>query len=259
MKATPSKIDETTAIREEEMAEARQSLANPSYFCMTPTTVSLSPEARAALKGRKAALLLGNKWNTGAAIMIRFLEGDPQLQRRVRDAALMWVARGAANLQLRFVENGPTNIRIAFQAGAGSWSYIGTMCMEIPEPQATMNFGWLTPASDDATLLSVVLHEFGHAIGLIHEHQNPEHAIRWNREAVIRDLSGPPNNWDEATIQSNIFDAYDRAKVAATPVDALSIMMYPIPRSWTLDGFSTGFNASLSENDRRLISQQYPL
>jgi hypothetical protein len=45
---------------------------------------------------------------------------------------------------------------------------------------------------DDAACV----HEFGHALGLIHEHQNPNRAIQWNRDAVINDLQGPPNNWD---------------------------------------------------------------
>jgi hypothetical protein len=68
----------------------------------------------------------------------------------------------------------------------------------------------------------------------------------------------PPNNWDLATIRSNIFDHYDPAKVLATRVDARSIMMYPIPRAWTLDGFSSGLNARLSRRDRSFIRQAYP-
>ncbi len=97
----------------------------------------------------------------------------------------------------------------------------------------------------------------GHAIGLIHEHQNPLHAIHWNKAAVRHDLSGPPNNWDDATIQHNMFDRYDPAKVTATKVDRKSIMMYPIPQTWTVDGFSSGLNATLSSGDKRLIKKVY--
>ena len=52
----------------------------------------------------------------------------------------------------------------------------------------------------------MILHEFGHALGLIHEHQNPIQAIDWNKPAVIADLSGPPNNWDRDTIEHNMFE-----------------------------------------------------
>lgn len=37
----------------------------------------------------------------------------------------------------------------------------------------------------------LVPHEFGHAVGLIHEHQNPEGGVPWSRDAVVADLSGP--------------------------------------------------------------------
>jgi hypothetical protein len=46
--------------------------------------------------------------------------------------------------------------------------------------------------------------------------------------------------------------------VTATNVDALSIMMYPIPKSWTLDGFSADMNGDLSANDKKLIHKVYP-
>ena len=134
----------------------------------------------------------------------------------------------------------------------------GTMCRNIAEPNPTMNYGWLTPASEETELRRVVLHEFGHAIGLIHEHQNPKGGIKWNKAAVINDLSGPPNNWDAATIENNMFRYYPPRDVVATSVDPLSIMMYPIPKSWTVDGFSAGLNGELSPNDKTLVRSAYP-
>jgi len=230
--------------------------SNPSRYCFALTQGNLSPAAQASLGQRRAALLKGAQWQTGDKISIRFLEGAPELQARVRAVASEWMK--VANLLFEFVTTGPTDIRIAFAQGNGSWSYMGTMCRQIPEPQPTMNFGWLTPASDDAELRRVVLHEFGHAVGLIHEHQNPKHAIQWNKPAVIHDLSGPPNNWDAATIENNMFRFYAPDEVSATAVDSTSIMMYPIPASWTLDNFSAGLNGELSEEDKSLVSSLYP-
>ena len=205
----------------------------------------------------KAALLNGARWNLNDTIRIRFLEGDKSLQQRVRAVAEEWIAPGMANLTFNWVDSGPAEIRIAFQQGKGSWSYLGTVCRQILEPEATMNYGWLTPASGEAELRRVVLHEFGHALGLIHEHQNPDGGIEWNEPAVIADLSGPPNKWNLATIRSNVLDHYPKTQVTASPVDKLSIMMYPIPKAWTLDGFSAGLNGELSQEDVKFIKDNY--
>ena len=223
-------------------------------FCLTPDT--LPAEDRARLAQRRAAFLKGARWQTGDQITIRFLDGDPALRKRVRDVASEWMK--VANLNFVFVNQGPTDIRIAFTQGNGSWSYIGTTCRSIAEPLPTMNYGWLTPGSSDQVLRSVVLHEFGHAIGLIHEHQNPKHAIQWNKPAVIHDLSGPPNSWNEAQIETNMFRFYSLNEVDATDVDPVSIMMYSVPKAWTLDGFSSGFNSELSDTDKTKAKNFYP-
>jgi serralysin len=216
---------------------------------------------KAALGRSKAALLNEFKWQPGTRIRVRFLEGAPDLRARVRAVAEEWTGPGMANLRFQFLDEsdaGDADIRIGFVQGDGSWSYLGTVCQQIPASEQTMNYGWLTPDSDDDELHRVVTHEFGHALGLIHEHQNPDKPISWNRDAVIADLSGPPNNWDPETIENNIFKRYDQTEVATTPTDPDSIMMYPIPATWTTDGFSVGLNTNLSDADRRFIAGAYP-
>ncbi|MGV6875321.1 M12 family metallopeptidase [Pseudochelatococcus sp. B33] len=230
---------------------------NENRFCVCLTLGDLPETDRQRLAGHKAALLNSARWEPGDVISVRFLEGSEALRERVIAAASEWTKH--ANLTLDFRDQGPTAIRIAFQQGRGSWSYLGTMCLQIPEPQPTMNYGWLTDSSDEDELRRVVLHEFGHALGLIHEHQNPEGGIRWNRDAVVRDLSGPPNNWNDATIENNIFKKYEPDEVLASDVDPLSIMLYPIPKAWTEEGyFSAALNKELSENDKLFALKNYP-
>jgi len=207
----------------------------------------------------RAALQKNAKWTKGETITVSFLDGDPALQEKVKAAALKWTAPGLANLRLQFrKDNTDTDVRISFKF-SGSWSSVGTTCRQVPAPQPTMNYGWLDKNSTQAEIEEVVLHEFGHALGLIHEHQNPAGGIKWNKKKVIEDLSGPPNNWDTETIAFNVFEPATKKETNFTgKMDVDSIMMYPFPASWTTDGFSTKTNGKLSATDKEFIHKQYP-
>jgi serralysin len=226
---------------------------NGNHYC-----IAITPEGQDQDVSGKAALFTEFRWNPGDHITVKFLEGDEGLRERVKEVAERWTADDMADLTFDWVgDDDEAEVRIAFQQGDGSWSYMGTFCRQIPADEPTMNYGWLTPDSDDTELQRVVLHEFGHALGLIHEHQNPSGGIKWNEPAVIADLSGPPNNWDEDQIRHNVLDHYDPDAVEATDVDGDSIMMYPIPAAWTLDGFSADLNGDLSPQDRDFIRSEY--
>ena len=226
---------------------------NPNQWCFAWFAPKKSFEGLS-----KAALVKEARWNSSDVITVSFLDGDPALQEKVKNVAQAWTVPGMANLTLDFRNDNNTLVRISFKY-SGSWSVIGTTCRQITDhSQPTMNFGWLTRDSKDDEIRRVVLHEFGHALGLIHEHQNPGGAIKWNKDAVIRDLSGPPNNWSLDVINHNMFEPYAKSETNFTALDPSSIMMYPLPSSWTLDGFSVGLNSDLSATDRKFIRTEYP-
>jgi hypothetical protein len=207
----------------------------------------------------RGALLKAAKWDPNSTITVAFLDGEPAIQAKVKTFAKKWTKEGGGPANVRFVfqTNTASDIRISFQY-AGSWSVIGTSVKQIPNDQATMNFGWLAPDTPDAEYKRVVLHEFGHALGLVHEHQNPAGGIQWNKEQVYKDLSGPPNNWSKPVIDNNMFKTYAANETNNTKTDPQSIMMYPIPATWTTNHFSVGVNDDLSDMDKEFIAKQYP-
>ena len=198
----------------------------------------------------RALAIRNRQWANGSTIEISFRGGTKAQRDLVKSVAPEWCE--FANLDLRFTDNPAAAIRVSFQPDDGAWSYIGLDNLEVPVDAATMNLGWQDKA--------VILHEFGHMIGLAHEHQNPEGGIRWNEAEVIAALSGPPNYWSPETIRHNVLDKYRLDQILGTSFDPHSIMLYEFPASWTVDGFGTKANNDLSRQDKDFIAsaQMYP-
>jgi hypothetical protein len=84
--------------------------------------------------------------------------------------------------------------------------------------QETMTFGWFDVAT--------VIHEFCHALGMIHEHQNPlENPIQWNVEAIVCAFRAS-QGWDVEKIKQNIINAYQLDQTNGSKYDEDSIMIY---------------------------------
>ena len=207
----------------------------------------------------RAALQKAGMWTPGETITVKFLNGDPAVQARVQQYAYDWTAPGRAGLALDFAGgDDTTDVRISFQE-EGSWSALGRSCRYVTDQsEPTMNYGWLDANSTTEEIQRVVRHEFGHAMGLIHEHQNPAGGIKWNRQVVIDSLSGPPNNWSVEQIEFNVLKPAENDEHNYTDLDPQSIMLYAFPPEWTEDGFAGGSNIDLSAIDVSFIHEQYP-
>jgi hypothetical protein len=202
-----------------------------------------------ALGGRARAVIFFRKlWTNGSTLRVRFLEGTAEQQQLAMQQARWWTEQ--ANLRFVVSDAGDAEIRVAFDAGDGAWSYIGTDCRSIPTDQPTMNLGFQDGGTSG--------HEFGHAIGLGHEHQNPAGGLQWNEAEVIRDLSGPPNNWTVEQIRHNVLRRYSQDEIRGTQFDPESIMLYAFPSRWTINGVGTHANEILSSNDKSFIAGMYP-
>jgi hypothetical protein len=228
-------------------------------FCAPPPMLSNNPPHYYASLPMDAALLIGKRWpEERRTLGVGFVEdASPEII-----GLIIGIISGpegwnsASGLQFVFGRDNP-EIRIAFSS-RGSWSYVGMDALDIPASAPTMNLGWLTPALPYSDARQVVLHEFGHAVGMIHEHNSPRAHIPWNEPAVI-EYYMCRHGWSEARIRDNILaPAPAENGVAQTVYDSTSIMHYMIPPELLTDpNWRASYNTTLSAEDRRLAAEWY--
>ena len=221
-----------------------------------PPPIEIRPGA--ALHPVEMALVTSKKWNNGRKLRIKFLDGSVKQKSLTQKYAEMWSQ--FANVGFDFKGGATAEIRISFRQ-PGAWSAVGTDSLltdAFPKTQPTMNFGWLRDDTDEKEWRRVVLHEFGHALSAIHEHQSPKNGIKWNIKEVYRVFSGPPNNWSKEKIDFNIIQKYSVTQLNATEFDAKSIMLYAFPGNLIVGGKATSSNTDLSSADKAFIAEMYP-
>jgi hypothetical protein len=178
------------------------------------------PEYRQKLQ---AAFFTKKIWPAGSKIKVAFLSSGDSIKRTdmteiskgkdldplqvevnslsIQDAIKKIVKeriQPIVNLDISFVDN-PTdaNVRISFDPDGGSWSLVGTDHLEEKE-KATMNFGWFD--------VPTTLHEFCHALGMVHEHSNPNgKPINWAVCHVTKYMNST-QGWDAETIKENVIE-----------------------------------------------------
>jgi hypothetical protein len=230
----------------------------------------------------RAAFVKDKKWPSDATITIGFIGDGSKIKRtplsqieeergyggktapidplqkkvdgmKVTDAIKLIVQeriQPLVGVKLVFKEDDPASaqIRIGFDSSGGSYSLVGKDCLSSKD-RTTMNFGWFDVAT--------VMHEFGHALGMIHEHQNPRgEGINWDVEKVYA-WAESTQGWDKKTTDQNILKRYDISQINGSSYDPLSIMLYFFPANLTKDGQGTAENLRLSPIDVEWLAKEY--
>ncbi len=211
-----------------------------------------------------------SKWISGQKIRVKFLDGDEFVKSKVKLYAQVW--EQSANIDFVFVESGTADIRVSFELEKGaSWSLVGKSSQvwsirrkgnSTETYQGTdgvsMNFGWFDSRTSDAEFRRTTLHEFGHAIGLLHEHQNSNANFDWNKPVVLNYYMNELG-WSREQVDNAIFKRYGNGtEFSNRAYDKDSIMHYPIDASFTKNGVAIGRNSVLSAGDKLLVAEMYP-
>ena len=235
----------------------------------------------------RAAFLKKNIWDNGHTLRIAFLNGSDDnkswVQQVINNNFILKKSFIHINLDWD-VPPQDSDIRIYFDpalmegkmGNSGSWSLIGTEVLDqqydssLPidqPPNATIHYSWLDQTEDntgsapDGSAIgtgAVVIHEFGHALGMIHEHQRSDTGIVWNKQLVYCYFEGPPNDWDQSTVDENVFQTYDISTLNASAYDPKSIMEYYYPPSFFIQGPTLAYNVQLSDLDMEWLGKVYP-
>lgn len=205
-------------------------------------------------------------------VIVCFFGISSTLRRRIADAAHGWEFPSSS---LRFdfgtafelrtcAPNIPSDVRVGSN-GRGTWSLIGREAdVSRPSDKPTMNLdssiGWDTLPTDK--FRRIVQHEFGHAIGLYHEHQNPNgnciNELKWDRiKAEFSDLS---EDYLRKNFIANISSVADPL---ASAFDDNSIMLYFLPASLLQGGEKATCyhreNMTISPDDQAMVEKRFPL
>src|SRR5206468_4167586 len=121
----------------------------------------------------------------------------------------------------------------------------------------SMNLTFRPDTSSRTILKRYILHEFGHALGLIHEHQSPSRDFRWDEQAVI-DWFRQNVGWNEEKVRQQVLTPFLTGTTSNTQFDPQSIMLYPLYPGWASSGLVTAWNDDLSDTDKRFIAELYP-
>lgn len=236
-------------------AAVRERVDNTRVSLLRPAGLARGMGAHRAARTR-AAFEIMKLWENGRRLRCTFIDGKPEVQAKVEAIAKEW--EQFANLQLQFVTSGAAEIRISFAEKGFSWSTMGTDALTVGAREATMMYGWLEANTPLREYQRVVRHEFGHAIGLIHEHQNPQAQgqIPWDKPKVYAYYA--QQGWTREDTDFNIFDLYAEDSTNHTRFDRDSIMQYAVPEALTVGSFAIGWNTELSPTDKAWTQKQYP-
>jgi hypothetical protein len=196
---------------------------------------------------------------------VYFIDGTPEQRRHVEEYAEEWIYRTGIPIEWVFGSQERKHIRITF-SGSRNWSWYGNQTFEGDGVQPTMRLGVYNTSKSAATQRRTTLHEFGHALGLMHEQLDPRANLHFNEQVMFPSLQ---KNWCDQhwTTEKCYAEMIKQIIHPTTPghecvgksrYDQKSIMHYWFDKGWVVE-YPKGIplNMKLSGGDVACVRQLY--
>ena len=226
----------------------------------------LNTEDLGDLIPQRMALMKAKIWDRNRTIRI-FIERTSRtaLRNAIHDAIQIWGRVIATRLDPT-ASRGSNDIHIGYKR-PGFFSAVGTDSRVASFRRRyglSLNINDRAPNYDEDKYRAVALHELGHALGAVHEHQSPESNIPWDEGALLRHYRQAPNRWNLDKVRYQITRKFNRIEITNSAYDEDSIMLYPVLEKFLRKDaagrwkrFVTGWNRELSTEDKRFMQKLY--
>lgn len=199
-----------------------------------------------------AVIPKGAPWQKNV-LTVAFVDSEPFSGARaeIRKIANEW-SDCTGFVKFAWIKSGTADIRIGHRQVGAYWSMVGNGAESIAVPQPTMNLGFSRSNKqwhwdDKNERRRLILHEFGHALGLDHEHKHPDSklnvdaAVDWYRPYF------PGLGYEDIKRQ---FERYMKRELdgRSTEFDPDSIMLYSFPADiWPPNGIVAPSKLSVTD------------
>jgi len=186
-----------------------------------------------------------------------------KMKTKVKEIAPIWT--NYCSIMFRFVENGDSQERIKFNLVGYNSSDVGVRALQNnDQTQPTIDLSFT-----DVDAKRNILHEFGHVLGLVHEHQIPKswgNILVFKSEDEIMNIYRDRSDESRNKIRKNITNKYsdDQLQYNGRAFDKDSIMRYAFPRAilkevnGEIPEWALTLPGNLSAGDIATIRQLYP-
>lgn len=206
-------------------------------------------------------------------LLVGLFDAEKDLRNEIMTEARKWTGPNGANLEFVETEDvASAHIRIRVETDFND-SALGRQARHRKfSGTHTMRLGYLSNSRTNRRQRKrIIQHEFGHVLGLRHEHQHPDSGLTWRTNEIVADHLG--KNWGkcntkdvtpaqlEKLCEESVRSFYLSHSISGHKLaeyDPDSVMLYTFPASFNDEGVEVSRLNLISPKDLDFAKRLYP-